>query len=195
MSNISVNSVYKITFTNVVTLQKWKKYLICSKKNGSQFLVHWLEDLNEGRESLPEDFDWDLCTERIYSIAFRESRLNPDYAKSLTLVCVYLFKEGNQGAMLSALNVRLNVLDLDLDHDINGFFAPNVIISTVKNLLDTDLETVILQSANWKSENIETIRKLRVIKNWLKIILMLEEITAQKYSEFDDWKAILPMLP
>lgn len=165
------------------------------EKNGSQFISEWLNDLIEEAEPLKKDIDWSLLTERMYSKAFRGDRIDLDYAKSLTLVYEFLFKEGDNGAILSAFNTRLHVLNLEPDQQADTFFAPDVIILTVKKLLNFEIDVVKYQAANWKTEDIEVIRKLRTIKNWLKIVLMLEEITKKTYSEFDEWKEIIHLLP
>lgn len=172
-----------------------EKVIESIEKYGSQYLIHWLSDLEKDNEKLPVNFDWLFFAEKISSKAFSENHFDLGFAKSAVLIYERIYKDGNTGALLSAMYIRLRILEIVPASELDPFLKPEIIKDTVKERLTlTAIETKKM-AGNWQMLDIENIKLLRTFKNWGTILLRLEKITHKEYDEFEEWKKIVHLLP
>lgn len=172
-----------------------EKIIESIEKHGSQYLIGWLSDLEKGKEVLPANFNWLYFAEKISSMAFSEEHCNIDFAKSAILIYERIFQVGNQGAILSALNLRLRILDVVPSSELEPFFKPDIVVETIKKCLPLPMTEVESMATNWQKLEVKNIKILREIKNLITILIRFEKSTNQEFDEFLEWKKIFHLLP
>jgi hypothetical protein len=172
-----------------------EKVIELIEKRGGQYLIHWLSELEKENEKLPANFDWLFFAEKISSKAFSENHFDLDFAKSAVLVYERIYKDGSTGALLSAMYIKLRILEIVPASELEPFLQPEVIKNAVKERLTITAAEAKKMTSNWQILEIENIKLLREFKNWMTVLLRLEKITHQKYDEFEEWKKIIHLLP
>jgi len=172
-----------------------KKLIESIEKHGSPYLIHWFSDLDEGIEKLPEHVDWLFLAEKFYAKAFGENHFDLDCAKTTILIHERMYKHGNKGALLSAANIRLRIIELVPLSEWETSFNPEVMKGLITQQLTLPASEAESMASHWQTLEVEQIKLLRSFKNWVMILLRLEKITNRQYDEFEEWKKILHLLP
>lgn len=172
-----------------------EKIIESIERHGSQYLIHWLSDLKEGHEKVPTNFNWLFLAEKFSAKAFNESHFDTDFAKSAILIYEKIYQDGNSGALLSAMYLRLRMLEVVPLSELDSFFNPEFIVNIIREHLTLTVIEAESKASNWRMLDVKDIKLLREFKNWITILMRLEKITNQEYREFVEWKKIVHLLP
>jgi hypothetical protein len=155
----------------------------------------WLNEVDIDSQILPENFNWYTIAEKLSAQAFNSENCNEQVAQLSIVIYERIYKlQGDEGAFLSSLYIRLRVLKLVKNNATQTLHSKDL-LALVKSKLEVNISDVKNLAENWKSLEVEKIKELRNLKNWIKVIEDLEVITEQVYEEFEDWKDLKVLLP
>jgi hypothetical protein len=155
----------------------------------------WLNEVDIDSQILPENFNWYTIAEKLSAQAFNFENCNEHVAQLSIGIYERIYKlQGDEGAFLSSLYIRLRVLKLVKNNATQTLHSKDL-LALVKSKLEVNISDVKNLAENWKSLEVEKIKELRNLKNWIKVIEDLEVITEQVYEEFEGWKDLKVLLP
>lgn len=159
-------------------------------------IKRWLDDLEQGKIQLSPDFDWWRLYESLSRESFRDNTCNSDILELAIEVHGKTDQYSNDSYNDEFSPVYLVVRALRLKSDYNSsVINSEFVLSKVKSNLDISAEDLSEEANDWRSLIIEKIRYLGRMKNWIRVILELQDATGDVYSEFTDYLRVRNSLP
>ena len=161
-------------------------------------LCTWVQEAQEGRKSVPDDFNWLGLAECAGQNAQKSDAADLVWARIAVAVYEALANEHPDSSfLLSAMFIRARMIGLLGPRARDAVLDPD----TIRDWFSKDLsfgadEAVARSEAAWKSRNVDELRTLRRIKNKIAVI---EHLRSGKRTpaldEYTGWLAVQDKLP
>lgn len=167
-------------------------------ERGPNDLWTWVQEAQEGRKSVPDNFNWHGLAECAGQNAHKPDAENLVWARIAVAVYEALANEHPDSSfLLSAMFIRARMIGLLGPRPKDAVLDPDMIRAWFSKDLSCGPDEAMARSeAAWKSRNVAELRTLRRIKNKLAVIEHLRSgKRSPPFDEYTGWLAVQDKLP
>ncbi|MEM8528256.1 MAG: hypothetical protein AAGG68_26670 [Bacteroidota bacterium] len=160
-------------------------------------ILLWLNEIEKKEVEFPSDFNFHGLAEAATTLAFEVDDINLKWAIIGNKVYEILAEraKNSHSFMLSSMNIRIRTIKNNDSDNIRDLLDISKITnwSTDFPLTFNEAKTM---SKNWQELNVFQIKKLRIIKDKLRLIERMNDSGFEiEFSNFDDWMNLKKVLP
>jgi hypothetical protein len=136
-----------------------------------------------------------------YFLSERNYKLSSQWATLTFKLCDHLLQNDSCSdrdfLLIKVMMLRVRLIQTFGEQNNHPILDPNIIVQWFKQTCNLSLDEVCTMAKNWRNYPVEKIRRLRQLKNRLRVLVQLSQVS-QSLAHFPDlepWLTIQSQLP